>query len=146
MLPKRIYLFLTLLIVGFSACRNEVTPVAEPPGLIREQTSETAGASEPVIIPSTGEGNFENLVADFESKDRVIWQKPDMVIARLGDLRGKTVADIGAGSGYFTFRLVPKAKKVIGIDIDPRFITFMDSVKVRLPKQYQDQFESRLAR
>lgn len=146
MLPERIYLLCTLLTVGLGACRNEVTPVAEQPGLIREQMPETTGTPESVALPRTGEGNFENLVADFESKDRVIWQKPDMVIALLGDLRGKTVADIGAGSGYFTFRLVPKAKKVIGIDIDPRFITFMDSVKVRLPKEYQGQFESRLAR
>jgi SAM-dependent methyltransferase len=146
MLPERIYLLCTLLAIGLAACRNEATPIAEQPGLTREQIPETTGTPESVALPRTGEGNFENLVADFESKDRVIWQKPDMVIALLGDLRGKTVADIGAGSGSFTFRLVPKAKKVIGIDIDPRFITFMDSVKVRLPQQYQDQFESRLAR
>jgi hypothetical protein len=42
--------------------------------------------------------------------------------------------------------LVPKAQKVIGIDIDPRFINFLDSVKVRLPAVYRDRFESRLAK
>lgn len=97
-------------------------------------------------VPKSGSGNFENLVADYESKDRVIWQKPGMVISLLGDLNGKTVADIGAGTGYFTFRMVPQAKKVIGVDIDPRFIAFMDSIKVRLPEQYRSRFESRLAK
>ncbi|MBK8555365.1 MAG: DUF1698 domain-containing protein [Lewinellaceae bacterium] len=101
--------------------------------------------ADPYYIPSTGEGNFENLVADYESKDRVIWQKPDLVISLLGDLSGKTVADIGAGTGYFAFRIVPKAQRVIGIDIDQRFINFMDSVKVRLPEAYRDRFEPRLA-
>ncbi|MBU6342426.1 MAG: class I SAM-dependent methyltransferase [Bacteroidetes bacterium] len=103
-------------------------------------------ASEPAPLPKTGNGNFENLVADFERKDRGIWQKPEMVISLLGNLEGKTVADIGAGTGYFTFRLVPRAKKVIGIDIDQRFIQFMDSVKVRMPEVYKNRFETRLAK
>jgi SAM-dependent methyltransferase len=102
--------------------------------------------SEPLQLPKTGAGNFESLVADFEDKDRGIWQKPELVISFLGDLKDKTVADIGAGTGYFTFRLVPKAKRVIAIDIDPRFINFLDSVKVRLPEVYRDRFESRLAK
>jgi ubiquinone/menaquinone biosynthesis C-methylase UbiE len=87
---------------------------------------------------------FEGLVSDFENKDRVIWQKPDLVINLLGDLRGKTVADIGAGTGYFAFRMIPKAKKVIAIDIDKRLITFMDSIKVRLSPEAQARFETRL--
>ncbi len=113
--------------------------------LSTEKPSATT-VSDPGPIPSSGQGNFENLVADYESKDRVIWQQPDLVISQLGDLEGKTVADIGAGTGYFTFRMVPRAAKVIGIDIDPRCINFMDSVKVRLPEKYRTRFESRLAR
>jgi len=146
MFSERFYLLFALLVLGAGACRQDATPTAKSPGFLREPKAETTGTTDALPLPQTGEGNFENLVADFESKDRVIWQKPDMVIALLGDLHGKTVADIGAGSGYFTFRLVPKAEKVIGIDIDPRFITFMDSVKVRLPQPYQNRFESRLAK
>lgn len=113
--------------------------------MTRESPPPLATSSE-MPRPRPGAGSFENLVADYESKDRVIWQKPGMVISQLGELEGKTVADIGAGTGYFTFRMVPRAKKVIGVDIDPRFIDFMDSVKVRLPEQYQSRFESRLAK
>jgi predicted RNA methylase len=89
---------------------------------------------------------FKNLVNDFENKSRVIWQKPEMVINLLGNIDSQTVADIGAGTGYFSFRILPKAKKVIAIDIDPRFITFMDSVKKELPADYQSKFESRLVK
>lgn len=126
------------------ACGQESPQNAETPILFKEKGAATT-VSEPIPLPRTGEGNFESLVADYESKDRGIWQKPDLVISLLGDLQDKTVADIGAGSGYFSFRLVPKAAKVIGIDIDQRFISFMDSVRVRLPEQYRTHFESRLA-
>lgn len=141
-------LFAITMLAGFVwfACQNQPRQANEDPALFRENPAQATTVSEPLLLPKTGEGNFESLVADFESKDRGIWQKPELVISYLGDLKDKTVADIGAGTGYFTFRLVPKAKKVIGIDIDPRFINFLDSVKVRLPDIYQDRFESRLAR
>jgi ubiquinone/menaquinone biosynthesis C-methylase UbiE len=129
-----------------SACREDSPIRQDQPSLMRDPSPPASTVSEPLPLPKTGAGNFESLVADYESKDRGIWQKPDMVISLLGNLEGKTVADIGAGTGYFTFRLLPKAQKVIGIDIDQRFINFLDSVKVRLPEQYKQRFESRLAK
>ncbi len=138
---------IALLLSAFlSACRHESQPAADAPILLREKPAPASTVSEPMPLPKTGAGNFESLVADYESKERGIWQKPELVISMLGDLGDKTVADIGAGTGYFTFRLVPKAKKVIGIDIDQRFIRFLDSVNVRLPIQYRERFESRLAK
>ena len=146
---KRNYLFALILpiVAGFAACRDTVASASGNRPLVHEKLRPVNNpSSDPVQLPHTGEGNFESLVADYESMDRGIWQKPDMVISLLGDLENKTVADIGAGTGYFTFRLVPKAKKVIGIDIDRRFIDFLDSVKVRLPEKYRDRFETRLAK
>ena len=140
------FLFVALSIVVFSACRDEAQSNPDQPSLYRPKQAPGTTVSEPNPLPKTGNGNFESIVADYESKDRGIWQKPDMVISLLGDLEGKTVADIGAGTGYFTFRLLPKAEKVIGIDIDKRFIQFLDSVKVRLPEDYQKRFESRLSK
>jgi SAM-dependent methyltransferase len=87
---------------------------------------------------------IDDLLADYESKDRLIWQKPEMIITRLGDLSQQTVVDLGAGSGFFAFRLVPKAKKVIALDIDQRFITYMDSAKLEIPAELRSHFESRL--
>lgn len=143
--PHDLLFAIALLLTSVFACQD-AQPAPEPNVLTRETPAPATTVSEPLPLPKTSEGNFENLVADYESKDRVIWQKPNVVISRLGNLEGKTVADIGAGTGFFTFRLVPKAKKVIGIDIDPRFINFLDSVKVRLPLQYRERFESRLAK
>jgi ubiquinone/menaquinone biosynthesis C-methylase UbiE len=129
----------------FFSCGEKHQSFTEQPSMIRTQPTGNK-ISEPDLSTLPNEGNFTGMVADSDSKDRVIWQKPDLVISFLGDLAGKTVADIGAGTGFFTFRLVPKAKKVIGIDIDQRFISMLDSVKVRLPLEYRNRFESRLAK
>ncbi|MBK7406649.1 MAG: class I SAM-dependent methyltransferase [Saprospirales bacterium] len=132
--------FLLLLLTGICACGNSSN----------QATQEKDPFSDPSLsteIPSPGEeSSFEERLAAYESKDRVFWQKPDLVIDLLGDLSEKTVADIGAGSGYFARRMAYKAKHVIAIDINEQFIEFMDSIKlVELPTEIQDRFETRLA-
>ena len=72
---------------------------------------------------------FNRILASYEDPARERWQKPDVLVRLLGDLAGKTVADIGAGSGYFTFRLAEQAEKVLAIDIDQRFLDHIDSRK-----------------
>jgi len=81
--------------------------------------------------------------------DRRLWQRPDFIVRRLGDLDGKVVADIGAGPyGYFTFRIVSKiekVKKVIATDIDPKAVNYIDSIKtIMLPMDLQKKVEARL--
>ena len=79
--------------------------------------------------------DFKTLVDRFEDPERDKWQKPNLVIEKLGDISGKTVADIGAGTGYFAFRLAEKAKKVIAIDIDQRFLDYIESKNRSLDKR-----------
>jgi len=53
------------------------------------------------------------------------WQQPDRVVADLGLKDGSTIADIGAGRGYFTFRLgkaVGPKGKVYATEISTRAI------------------------
>ena len=73
--------------------------------------------------------DFEKLVARFEDPARAKWQQPKKVIEGLGPLAGKTVADIGAGTGYFAFPIAKKAAKVIAIDIDGRFLHYLEQKK-----------------
>ncbi|MCS6928058.1 MAG: class I SAM-dependent methyltransferase [Saprospiraceae bacterium] len=142
--------FVLYALIGLGACqwntRQSSSPSREAPPIAQEKSSTSLKDLKQSASAQIEVGSFESLVADYESKDRVIWQKPNMVISLLGDLTGKTVADIGAGTGYFAFRLVPVAQKVIAVDIDRRFIAFMDSIKVHLPESYQRRFETRLAK
>jgi len=63
-------------------------------------------------------------IAFLERPDRAAWQKPDAVVAALGLTGKEIIVDIGAGSGYFSFRLaraVPQGK-VIALDVEPEMI------------------------
>ena len=57
-----------------------------------------------------------------EDPSRDEWQKPHEVVTAL-DLRpGETVADIGAGTGYFARRFAMHGAKVYAVDIDDRLL------------------------
>jgi len=89
--------------------------------------------------------NFDLLVKNYEDPDRKSWQNPQLVIEKLGDISGKTIADIGAGTGYFTFRLAPFAQKVIAIDIDSRFLSYIEDKRDQSPEEIYQKIEIRLS-
>jgi len=76
--------------------------------------------------------DFGEMLKNFESEERIAYQKPDEVLAWMGDLRGKLFADIGSGTGFFSFRLVEQGARVIAIDIDERFQQFIQNRKEAL--------------
>lgn len=73
--------------------------------------------------------NLQGYIQQLESPARAAWQKPDEVLSALRLLRGETVADIGAGSGYFSVlfaREVGKEGKVLAVDIEPGMLAFLE--------------------
>ena len=64
-------------------------------------------------------------IGALEDPKRDAYQKPHEVIHALGLKPGEVIADIGAGSGYFTFHLarhVGEKGKVYAVDISPDMI------------------------
>lgn len=104
------------------------------------QEEKTEIKSIPQGSPKTQQIPQELLIMDTL---RTEWQNPDLVIAQLGDLKDKTVLDIGAGAGYFTFKLASKAKKVIALDIDPNALEYIEDQKVVLG-DWTNNIEARL--
>lgn len=94
------------------------------------------------IPQNTIEQNDEDH--DNENLGRTLWQKPNVVIEKLGDIKEKTIVDIGAGTGYFTFRLALKGAKVIATDIDKNMINVIESFRLNLPQDLQSRIETRL--
>lgn len=64
----------------------------------------------------------EEYARVLEDPSRDAWQKPHEVIEALKLRRDEVLADIGAGSGYFTRRLARHARKVWAVDIDPKLV------------------------
>src|SRR5512135_3343759 len=74
-----------------------------------------------------GFSNAERWATQFDDPARDTWQKPDAVIRALAPAPDAVIADIGAGTGYFSVRLaraVPHGK-VIGVDIEPDMVRYL---------------------
>jgi len=63
----------------------------------------------------------------FDDPTRGAWQRPDDVLRALELEPGMTVADVGAGTGYFSVRLaraLPQGE-VLAIDLEPDMVRFL---------------------
>jgi ubiquinone/menaquinone biosynthesis C-methylase UbiE len=81
--------------------------------------------------------DIEFWVKVFEDPARDSWQQPAEVVKTMNLKSGDVVADIGAGTGYFTrrFAVAVGAKgKAIGLDIEQSMVTYMqeDAKKLNL--------------
>jgi cyclopropane fatty-acyl-phospholipid synthase-like methyltransferase len=74
-----------------------------------------------------GFAGAEQWARIFDDPEREAWQKPDEVIRTLRLAADATVADIGAGTGYFAVRLaraVPEGQ-VIATDLEPDMVRYL---------------------
>lgn len=105
------------------------------------------GCKDPVL-PAAKKSEIESskLEEQFKNnKSRDVWQRPSEVLNLLGNIKDKTVADIGAGTGFFSFRLLLRQAKVIAIDIDPKMLEIIEGFKLNLEDELQQKMETRLA-
>lgn len=66
-----------------------------------------------------------------ERPSRTVEEQPDQVITALALNPTDTIADIGAGTGYFSFRLSPQVPqgKVLAVDIQPEMLDIITFLK-----------------
>lgn len=72
--------------------------------------------------------DVEKWVEVFDDPHRAEWQKPDRIPGALGLKPGMSVADIGAGTGYFLKHFsdaVGPSGKVYAVDIEPKLAEYM---------------------
>jgi len=130
----------TCLLLSLALCS------AQEPEKIRQDESVSTGGSEhfpPIDCPLRKQGidphnlkpfgEVKKYIDFLEREDRALWQKPDLVVEELRLNGSETVADIGAGSGYFSFRLAGALPRghVIAIDIEPEMIRYIHHESVR---------------
>ncbi|MEM6699251.1 MAG: class I SAM-dependent methyltransferase [Bacteroidota bacterium] len=91
--------------------------------------------------PKDNRNDTSGIANTYTGTGRYLWQKPEMVLNLFGDLTQKTVVDIGAGEGFFTFRLAEKAQKVIAIDISEEAVAYLEK---NIPEGLKNKIETRL--
>jgi len=70
----------------------------------------------------------ERFARHFDDPKRDAWQRPAEVVALMQLQTGQTVADIGAGTGYFLphlARAVGPKGRVFALDVEPNMVEYM---------------------
>ncbi|MEO1412087.1 MAG: methyltransferase domain-containing protein [Bacteroidota bacterium] len=141
------YGIVSLLLTVFllSACVDPSSETTKKPFVTEHNYAEdTKSPSRSVTLPG---GNVASDNEDLLEKYRHVWQRPFEVIQQIGDLKGKTVADIGAGPlGYFSILIAAQNEvdKVIAIDIDQAALDYIEDAKKKWT-DHLEKIETRLA-
>jgi ubiquinone/menaquinone biosynthesis C-methylase UbiE len=90
------------------------------------QGADQAGKAPPAHVEHRFD-NPEESAKSFDDPARDGWQMPERVIDALGLTTGQTVADLGAGTGYFTVRLARSkaAPLVYAVDVEAAMVTYV---------------------
>ncbi|MBK1439892.1 methyltransferase domain-containing protein [Parapedobacter sp. ISTM3] len=103
----------------------------------KEHNDEKHGAS---ANEHMHQSSVEDLINHFESPERDAYQQPEKVLQYLGDVKGKTIMDIGAGSGYFSVKLANAGARVIAGDVDDEF---QKHLRNRIEREHLENVELR---
>ena len=136
--------------IGRNSLRQEDPSAAEPP--VPASPAPPPSSSPPPTPPpapgptyTTGPASLDGIGKFFmgreisqvmghrgikwlERGNREAQEAPSRAVAELDLAPDARIADIGAGSGYYTFRLAPLVPegKVIAVDIQPKMIAFLE--------------------
>ncbi len=104
-------------------------------------------ACEDEPAPAIDESIYAKVDKEADARSRMIWQNPGAVMDAMGDIRERVIADIGAGEGFFAEKLAPIADRVIAVEIDQKYINYLDTLRnFSLPKEFRPRLEPRLAK
>ena len=69
----------------------------------------------------------EKWAKEFDKPERDAWQKPEEVVEALHVDSASTVADVGAGTGYFAARIAKRIPegKVFAADVEPDMVRYL---------------------
>jgi SAM-dependent methyltransferase len=69
----------------------------------------------------------EKWAKEFDNPERDTWQKPEEILDALHLQRSSLVADIGAGTGYFSVRIAKRIPegKIFAADIEPDMVRYL---------------------
>lgn len=87
--------------------------------------------------------NVMEYIERLDRPERDVDQKPEEVVNALALKPGMAVADIGAGSGYFTRRFlkaVTETGKVYAVDVEPKALEYIQASLTRSSLPYSPEF------
>ena len=122
---------LALVMPRFSAAQQSTSPAAHAGHSKPTDQGHASHKYDSQTPPAKGADHLEHKFHDarewakmFDDPARDEWQMPARVIETLNVAAGQAVADIGAGTGYFTVRLArtSAAPNVYAVDVEPSML------------------------
>ena len=126
-------ILLSLSVFCFSLSVTESSIAAEHPGYVEAPERRTTGIGKFYMGREISFVMGHQAAAWLNRPGRIQEEMPDEVVANMSLNQNDVVADIGAGSGYFSFRiakLVPDGK-VFAVDIQPEMLQLIEGQKTQ---------------
>ena len=126
-------ILLSLSVFCFSLSVTESSIAAEHPGYVEAPERRTTGIGKFYMGREISFVMGHQAAAWLNRPGRIQEEMPDEVVANMSLNPNDVVADIGAGSGYFSFRiakLVPDGK-VFAVDIQPEMLQLIEGQKTQ---------------
>ena len=82
----------------------------------------------------------ERLSEIFDAEHREEWQNTSHILATLNLSTNEVIADVGAGTGYFSAQFADKAGKVFAIDAEANMVSYMNK---RFEQEGRNNIETR---
>ena len=110
---------------------SEVIYAAEHPGYIDAPERRTTGIGKFYLDREISFVMGHRAAGWLNRPERIREEMPDDVVANMGLESDHVVADIGAGSGYFSFRIADRVPsgKVFAVDIQPEMLQLIERQK-----------------
>ena len=110
---------------------SEVICAAEHPGYIDAPERRTTGIGKFYLDREISFVMGHRAAGWLNRPERIREEMPDDVVANMGLESDHVVADIGAGSGYFSFRIADRVPsgKVFAVDIQPEMLQLIERQK-----------------
>lgn len=104
---------------------------AENPGYIEDPSRRTTGIGKFYMGREISFVMGHQAAAWLNRPGRIAEEMPDEVVENMNLAADDVVADIGAGSGYFSFRIAKKVPqgKVLAVDIQPEMLALIEEQK-----------------
>ncbi len=115
---------------------------------VKPSPASQSPASQTSVSQTPASQSFDDIrmwIDVFEDPGRHKWQMPEEVIKKMNIGLNDVIADIGAGTGYFTrrFAFAALTGKATGLDIDPSMVRYINEDAEKLDLK---NYEARVVR
>ena len=129
-MQEKVLALVAVFVISFEPMAIRDTPAQTGSGMQHEHSGDHAGHHMGASSDGAFHPSFEDAqkwAKEFDDPTRDAWQKPEEILDALNLKRNSIVADIGAGTGYFSVRITKRVPegKVFAADAETDMVRYL---------------------